>query len=516
MSSVVDEVSRPQKPGFGFFARPATRSLIGGLAAAAAWFVVAALTAFWPDKLESDWAYTGDFAAACGAFAVALALAAFAGVRFTVFQRLQRLSPWLLALALFLAAWEVVTAKLGLLPLPFFPPPQAIVEVVIDDWGRLAAGIFASARLLATGYFLGAAVGFVTGVAIGWSRLAGYWIHPVLRFIGPLPATAWLPLAFFVFPSSFSASIFLIALATGFPVTVLTWSGVAGVNSAYYDIARTLGATQRFLVLKVAIPAAMPHVFVGLFMGLGNSFAVLVVAEMLGVKAGLGWYLQWAQGWAAYANMYAALLLMAFLCSGLITLLFRLRDRLLSWQKRSGAVVAATARRLPGPRIDADDPRSEPSLRSGRAAAAGIGPHQPAGRPRRVRRSPGAEWVRKIDLAAAGRGARHSDRRLSANGGKGDRSTRSVARRRFSRPHALSMADGLEQRCARSGSTRVAAHASRTYRRRVAPGRAHRLRQCLPAPAFGRHGATRGSGARAGQRPEAAHSRRAFGPARTR
>jgi NitT/TauT family transport system permease protein len=333
VSAVVDEVSRPQKPGFGFFATPATRSLIGGLAAATAWFVAAALTAFWPDKIESDWAYTSNSAAACGALAVALAFVAFAGLRFSVFQRLQRLFPWLLALALFLAAWEVVTAKLGLLPLPFFPPPQAIVEVVIDDWGRLAAGVFASARLLATGYFLGAAVGFVTGVAIGWSRLVGYWVHPVLRFIGPLPATAWLPLAFFVFPSSFSASIFLIALATGFPVTVLTWSGVAGVNSAYYDIARTLGATQRFLVLKVAIPAAMPHVFVGLFMGLGNSFAVLVVAEMLGVKAGLGWYLQWAQGWAAYANMYAALLLMAFLCSGLITLLFRLRDRLLSWQK---------------------------------------------------------------------------------------------------------------------------------------------------------------------------------------
>jgi NitT/TauT family transport system permease protein len=295
--------------------------------------MVAALTAFWPDKLESDWAYTSDLAVTCGALAVALGLAAFAGVRFAVCQRLQRLSPWLLALALFLAAWEAVTAKLGLLPLPFFPPPQAIVEVVIDDWERLAAGIFASARLLATGYFLGAAAGFVTGVSIGWSRLAGYWIHPVLRFIGPLPATAWLPLAFFVFPSSFSASIFLIALATGFPVTVLTWSGVAGVNSAYYDIARTLGASQRFLVLKVAIPAAMPHVFVGLFMGLGNSFAVLVVAEMLGVRAGLGWYLQWAQGWAAYANMYAALLVMAFLCSGLITLLFRVRDRLLSWQK---------------------------------------------------------------------------------------------------------------------------------------------------------------------------------------
>ena len=163
--------------------------------------------------------------------------------------------------------------------------------------------------------------------------LVGYWAHPILRFVGPLPATAWLPIAFFVFPSSWSASTALIALATAFPVTVLTWSGIASVNKGYYDVARTLGAKQSFLILRVAIPAALPHVFVGLFMGLSGSFAVLVVAEMLGVKSGLGWYLQWAQGWAAYANMYAALIVMAVLCSGLITGLFRLRTRLLSWQK---------------------------------------------------------------------------------------------------------------------------------------------------------------------------------------
>ncbi len=54
------------------------------------------------------------------------------------------------------------------------------------------------------------------------------------------------------------------------------------------DVARVLGANNRFLIFKVAIPAAMPHVFVGLFMGLSFSFAILVVAEMLGVKAGLG------------------------------------------------------------------------------------------------------------------------------------------------------------------------------------------------------------------------------------
>jgi NitT/TauT family transport system permease protein len=188
-------------------------------------------------------------------------------------------------------------------------------------------------KLQLGGYFIGAVVGFLTGVSIGWSRLAGYWVHPILRFIGPLPATAWLPIAFFTFPSAWSASTFLIALATGFPVTVLTWSGVASVSTAYYDVARTLGAKPSFLVTKVAIPAALPHVFVGLFMGLGASFAVLVVAEMIGVKAGLGFYLQWAQGWASYNNMYAALIVMSLLCSGAITLLFKVRDRLLVWQK---------------------------------------------------------------------------------------------------------------------------------------------------------------------------------------
>ncbi|HMK82012.1 MAG TPA: ABC transporter permease subunit [Xanthobacteraceae bacterium] len=311
----------------------AVRWLAGGLLASAAWLGLSALLRFWPDKPDADWAYTGQLAAVALAFALALLLATVASPWLLPLQRVRRVAPWLTLIALFLSVWEIATAKLALLPMPFFPPPPALLEVLVDDWPRLGESVLASFRLLAGGYLIGATVGFTAGVAIGWSRAVGYWIHPILRFIGPLPATAWLPLAFFVFPSSWSASTFLIALATGFPVTVLTWSGVASVNSTYYDVARTVGASRRFLVRKVAIPAAMPYVFVGLFMGLGNSFAVLVVAEMLGVKAGLGWYLQWAQGWAAYANMYAALLIMALACSGLITLLFRLRDRLLSWQK---------------------------------------------------------------------------------------------------------------------------------------------------------------------------------------
>lgn len=310
----------------------AGRLWLGGLAASAAWLAAAALTALWPDA--DEWARTGEFASLLTVIGGALAFAAPALRWFgTVGERLKAAAPWLVVLALGLIGWETVTAKLNLLPRPFFAPPQALLEVYLDDWPRLVECTTASLKLLLTGYALGAVVGFATGVSIGWSRAVAYWVNPVLRLIGPLPATAWLPIAFFAFPSSWSASVFLIALATGVPVTILTWSGVAGVNPAFYDIARTLGASNRFLVLKVAVPAAMPHVFVGLFMGLAASFAVLVVAEMMGVKAGLGWYLQWAQGWAAYANMYAALLVMALVCSGLVTLLFRVRDRLLAWQK---------------------------------------------------------------------------------------------------------------------------------------------------------------------------------------
>jgi NitT/TauT family transport system permease protein len=237
------------------------------------------------------------------------------------------------ALPLLLALWELLTAKLAWLPAPFFAPPQSLIEVYGGDYQRLAECAAHSLLLLSAGVAVGALAGFLTGVTIGWSRSAGYWIHPVLRFLGPIPSTALLPMAFFLAPSSWSAAAFLIALATGFPVTVLTWSGVASVNRQYYDVARTLGASEWFLIWRVAVPAALPQVFVGLFMGLGASFSVLVAAEMMGVKAGLGWYLTWAQGWAAYTNMFAALFVMAALFSGLITALFAVRDRALAWQK---------------------------------------------------------------------------------------------------------------------------------------------------------------------------------------
>lgn len=319
-------------------AAPAQPLWWGGALAATAWAAFAGLTHYWPNLNVgfAEWVLTTELAlgaAAISALLWALVLGPSRGVVGAARQRLQPAAPWLTAIALVLLVWELLTAKLALLPTPFFAPPQALLEVYSTDAPRLLDGVWNSLKLLSIGIAFGAVAGFLTGVLIGWSRTANYWIHPILRILGPVPTTALLPISFYFFPSSWSTAVFLIALGMAFPVAILTWSGVASVHKNYYDVARTLGANAWFLVLRVAIPAALPQVFVGFFMGLGAAFSTLVVAEMLGVKAGLGWYLTWAQGWAAYPNMYAALIVMALLFSGVITLLFALRDRVLSWQK---------------------------------------------------------------------------------------------------------------------------------------------------------------------------------------
>lgn len=241
--------------------------------------------------------------------------------------------PLLAGGVLALTLWQVITTGVRLLPLPYFPSPAAVLQSLIFDWRTLAESTWHSLWLLLSGYALGVVVALVTGVCIGWYPLARYWGMPVLKIVGPIPATAWVPLAMVLSPSGEMSAIGLVALAVWFPVSMLTISGIANTRASYLDVARTLGATQFFLIFRVAIPAAMPSIFIGLFMGLGTSFITLIVAETVGVKSGLGWYLQWAQGWAEYNKVFAALAIMSVFFSTIITLLFKIRDRVLAWQK---------------------------------------------------------------------------------------------------------------------------------------------------------------------------------------
>jgi NitT/TauT family transport system permease protein len=229
--------------------------------------------------------------------------------------------------------WELATSCLGLLPLPYFPGPEGVLGSMVSDYKLLFDSTWHSLVLLISGYALGVAIALITGVTIGWFGHARYWGMPLLKIVGPIPATAWIPLAMVIAPSALFSAIGLIALAVWFPVTMLTASGITNTRASYLDVARTLGAGQAYLIFRVAIPAALPNIFIGLFMGLGTSFLTLVVAENVGVKSGLGWYVSWAQGWAEYGKVFGALVIMAAFFSTIMTGLFKLRDRVLVWQK---------------------------------------------------------------------------------------------------------------------------------------------------------------------------------------
>jgi NitT/TauT family transport system permease protein len=245
----------------------------------------------------------------------------------------REVAPLFAAGTLALCAWELITIKLGLLPLMYFPPPENVLQTLIDDRRQLFDSTWHSLLLLVLGYALGTASGLVSGIMIGWSGKVRYWGMPILKIVGPIPATAWIPMALVVFPQSISAGVFLIALAVWFPVTMLSASGISNVRASFLDVARTLGAGRGYLIFRVALPAAMPSIFIGLFMGLGASFLTLLVAESTGVSSGLGWYIDWARNYSDYNKVFAALVIMALFFSTIMTLLFKVRDRVLVWQK---------------------------------------------------------------------------------------------------------------------------------------------------------------------------------------
>ncbi|HWR44958.1 ABC transporter permease [Sporomusa sp.] len=234
---------------------------------------------------------------------------------------------------LFLNVLNIITKKLGLLPVIYFPSLDKILGVIVEDREFLALCLASSGKLLFTGYVFGAIAGFATGIAVGFNKSAGYWINPLIRVLGPIPPTAWIPLVLISFPTTFSASAFLIALAVWFPTTVMTSSGILNVQNAYFEVSSTLGAGKYYQIFKVGVPASMPHMFIGLFNGTCASFITLMTAEMLGVKNGIGWYINWQKEMMAYANVYAGLIIIAVTFSILITLLFKVRDHVLVWQK---------------------------------------------------------------------------------------------------------------------------------------------------------------------------------------
>ena len=236
-------------------------------------------------------------------------------------------------IGILLIIWDLLTTKSNTLPLPFFPSFAQILQVMVEDYGTLIISTGHSMRLLVIGFTIGTILGITTGVLIGWYRQWHYWIFPIIKIIGVVPATAWIPIVMFIFPSSFYAQIFLIVICVWFPVAFMTSSGIENLPKSYFEAAKTLGAKDDFLIFNVAILGAMPSIFIGIYTATGLSFATLVVSEMIGAKAGLGWYINWAKGWSNYAKVYASIIIMAIVFSIVMAIIFKIRDKVLVWQK---------------------------------------------------------------------------------------------------------------------------------------------------------------------------------------
>jgi NitT/TauT family transport system permease protein len=242
-------------------------------------------------------------------------------------------SQFFFAVGIALAIWDLLSTKSGFFQIPFFPGPAQIINVIFTEREILLLSTYYSMRLFFVGLISGIVLGIVTGILIGWNRQWNYWLFPVIKVTGVIPAVAWIPVAIVIFPDSYSAGVFLIAIASWFSVAFMVSTGISSTPKVYYEVAKTLGAKESFLLFHIAIPNAVPDIFTGISTATGFAFLTLIVSEMVGAKAGLGWYINWAKAWSAYDKVYASIIIMAVAFSIILGILTIVRNYVLRWKK---------------------------------------------------------------------------------------------------------------------------------------------------------------------------------------
>ena len=284
-----------------------------------------------PDRQEVvDTAYRLILA---GLIALYLGIALFSSFSETGRIRFAGRAKFRFAMGILLTAWDLLSTKSDILPLPFFPGPSKITGVFLDEYAFLLSNTLYSLRLFFFGFLSGIVLGVGTGILIGWFSEVNYWVFPLLKLTGVIPAVAWMPFALTLLPTSFLAGVFLIAICAWFPVAFMTAQGMAGTHRTYFEVAKTLGAKQSYLLFHVALPNAVPQIFTGISTANGLAFTTLVVSEMMGANGGLGYYINWAKAWSSYYKVYAAIIIMAVLFSLILKVIGLVRSRLLVWQR---------------------------------------------------------------------------------------------------------------------------------------------------------------------------------------
>lgn len=195
---------------------------------------------------------------------------------------------------LLLIIWQAFSI-IDFLPHNKIPSPLEIVFALeellasgLPAGSNLIAHCFYSLLRVAFGFLLAVIIAIPLGIVAGWSRFLREILTPIIETIRPIPPLAWIPLAILWFGIGLKSAAFIIFLGCFFPILLSTISGVLSVDVILIDAARTLGAKEKDIFIKVLVPGATPSIYTGVRIGMGIGWMTLVAAEFTGVKSGYG------------------------------------------------------------------------------------------------------------------------------------------------------------------------------------------------------------------------------------
>lgn len=184
-----------------------------------------------------------------------------------------------------LAVWQIAVMATGT---TIFPSPLDVLKG-LRELPHLVAYIRDSLFRVGAGYLAAVVAGIPFGLALGWWSGLARAANPLIQMLRPISPLAWMPLAVIWFGVSNLAPIFLIFLASFFPIVVTTMNGVRNVPPMYVQAGRNFGLSTPALMVRVIFPAVLPRIVVGLRIAFGVAWLVLVAAEMIAVDSGLGY-----------------------------------------------------------------------------------------------------------------------------------------------------------------------------------------------------------------------------------
>ena len=291
-------------------------------------FVILLLIQFLPDRSTKE-VFTGSLLTfAVAAEAVVLAASAFI--------KNEKSLALLLDIAGFvyvvLSVWSLATAKFNVLNDLLFPAPGKVIHQFVDDRDKILVNVVSSLGTTLKGFLLAVVIAVPLGLFIGWSARVGGAATYITKFFSSIPPIVYIPYGIALLPTFKSVSVFVIFLATFWPVFAGTMSGVLGVDKKIIDSAKVLNVGKAEMLFRVILPAALQQIFLGCNQGLSVSFILLTSAEMIGARDGMGYYVKYYSDFGDYTRTITGLLVIGFVVIGVTFLFNKLQNRLLRWK----------------------------------------------------------------------------------------------------------------------------------------------------------------------------------------